>query len=102
MQQKGTRFIAELTKGKNLIFIFKNKGNPLFKMAMKLFGATSFDHAVVICLGNKTLFSGGLFGFVYGKFALKREMIYRSILISFCLFIYLNINLIIKGNCKFE
>lgn len=45
MQQEGTRFIAELTKGKNLIFIFKNKGNPLFKMAMKLFGATSFDHA---------------------------------------------------------
>lgn len=59
MQQKGTRFIAELTKGKNLIFIFKNKGNPLFKMAMKLFGATSFDHAVVIVPGKQNIIFWG-------------------------------------------
>lgn len=59
MQQEGTRFIAELTKGKNLIFIFKNKGNPLFKMAMKLFGATSFDHAVVIVPGKQKLIFWG-------------------------------------------
>lgn len=59
MQQEGTRFIAELTKGKNLIFIFKNKGNPLFKMAMKLFGATSFDHAVVIVPGKQNIIFWG-------------------------------------------
>lgn len=58
MQQEGTRFIAELTKGKNLIFIFKNKGNPLFKMAMK-FGATSFDHAVVIVPGKQNIIFWG-------------------------------------------
>lgn len=59
MQQEGTRFIAELTKGKNLIFIFKNKGNPHFKMAMKLFGATSFDHAVVIVPGKQNIIFWG-------------------------------------------
>lgn len=59
MQQEGTRFIAELTKGKNLIFIFKNKGNPLFKMAMKLFGATSFDRAVVIVPGKQNIIFWG-------------------------------------------
>lgn len=59
MQQEGTRFIAELTKRKNLIFIFKNKGNPLFKMAMKLFGATSFDHAVVIVPGKQNIIFWG-------------------------------------------
>lgn len=65
MQQEGTRFIAELTKGKNLIFILKNKGNPLFKMAMKLFGATSFDHAVVTCYSaweTKHYFLGAYLG----------------------------------------
>lgn len=59
MQEEGTLFIAELTKGKNLIFIFKNKGNPLFKMAMKLFGATSFDHAVVIVPGKQNIIFWG-------------------------------------------
>lgn len=59
MQQEGTRFIAEFTKGKNLIFIFKNKGNPLFKMAMKLFGATSFDYAVVIVPGKQNIIFWG-------------------------------------------
>lgn len=59
MQQEGTRFIAEFTKGKNLIFIFKNKGNPLFKMAMKLFGATSFDHAVFIVPGKQNIIFWG-------------------------------------------
>lgn len=59
MQQKCTRFIAELTKGKNLIFIFKNKGNPLFKMAMKLFGATSFDHAVATVPGKQNIIFWG-------------------------------------------
>lgn len=59
MQQEGTRFIAEFTKGKNLIFIFKNKGDPLFKMAMKLFGATSFDHAVVIVPGKQNIIFWG-------------------------------------------
>lgn len=59
MQQEGTRFIAEFTKGKNLIFILKNKGNPLFKMAMKLFGATSFDHAVVIVPGKQNIIFWG-------------------------------------------
>lgn len=59
MQQEGTRFIAELTKGKNLIFIFKNKGNPLFKMAMKLFDARSFDHAVVIVPGKQNIIFWG-------------------------------------------
>lgn len=59
MQQEGTCFIAEFTKGKNLIFIFKNKGNPLFKMAMKLFGATSFDHAVVIVPGKQNIIFWG-------------------------------------------
>lgn len=59
MQQEGTRFIAEFTKGKNLIFIFKNKGNPLFKMAMKLFGTTSFDHAVVIVPGKQNIIFWG-------------------------------------------
>lgn len=59
MQQEGTRFIAEFTKGKNLIFIFKNKGNPLFKMAMKLFGATSFDHPVVIVPGKQNIIFWG-------------------------------------------
>lgn len=59
MQQEGTRFIAELTKGKNLIFILKNKGNPLFKMAMKSFGATSFDHAVVIVPGKQNIIFWG-------------------------------------------
>lgn len=57
MQQEGTRFIAEFTKGKNLIFIFKNKGNPLFKMAMKLFGATSF--AVVMVPGKQNIIFWG-------------------------------------------
>lgn len=59
MQQEGTRFIAEFTKGKNLILILKNKGNPLFKMAMKLFGATSFDHAVVIVPGKQNIIFWG-------------------------------------------